>query len=119
MKRLILGSLSVLPIVGATAPAVRSQAFAENLTIASDVVNSSSQLTPFLLVDKAYRGDFKSQGIPSYGALIFAYQFGSVTAKDLVQAAIRANRLSSETLADTGYINAVNSRLALIAGEKH
>jgi hypothetical protein len=118
MKRLILGSLSILPILGATAPAVRVQ-IVQNQTEVTNPANSSSQLTPFILVDKAYRGDFKSQGIPSYGALIFAYQFGSVTAKDLVEAAIRANRLSPQTLADRGYVNAVKARLAIIANEDH
>jgi hypothetical protein len=69
------------------------------------VANQSSpnQLSPFNLAYLAYRGYLKDQDIPGDGALIDAIVSGTVTAQDVMQAAVKANRLSEQTLNDRGY----------------
>jgi hypothetical protein len=67
-------------------------------------------LQPFNIAFLAYQGAFKEQGIPSAGNLIFQFQTGKLTAKDVVQAAIKANRLPAQVLNDEGYVNAVESQ---------
>ncbi|MCC5644672.1 hypothetical protein LC607_17350 [Nostoc sp. CHAB 5824] len=72
---------------------------------------NASYLQPFNTAFLAYQGDFKEQGIPSGSALIFEYQIGNLTAKDVVQAAVRANKLPAQVLNDPSYVNAVESQL--------
>ncbi len=69
------------------------------------------QTTPINLVSLAYRGYFRNQGIPGYGVLITAYRSGKISAQELVQIAVEANRVSAEVLSDSGYINAVEQGL--------
>ncbi|MEH2085762.1 hypothetical protein [Nostoc sp.] len=68
-------------------------------------------LQPFNIAFLAYQGYLKEQGIPSGGTLLFKYQTGYLTAKDVVQAAIRANKLPAEVLNDRGYVNAVELQM--------
>ncbi|MEH2227851.1 hypothetical protein [Nostoc sp.] len=68
-------------------------------------------LQPFNIAFLAYQGYLREQGIPSGGTLLFRYQTGYLTAKDVVQAAIRANKLPSEVLDDRGYVNAVELQM--------
>ncbi|MBN3910394.1 MAG: hypothetical protein HWQ35_28780 [Nostoc sp. NMS1] len=70
-----------------------------------------SYLQPFNIAFLAYQGAFKEQGIPSAGTLISEFQIGNLTAKDVVQAAIKANKLPAQVLNDQGYVNAVESQL--------
>ncbi|MEH2209266.1 hypothetical protein [Nostoc sp.] len=68
-------------------------------------------LQPFNIAFIAYQGYLREQGIPSGGTLLFRYQTGYLTAKDVVQAAIRANKLPAEVLNDRGYVNAVELQM--------
>lgn len=68
-------------------------------------------LSPFHLVFLAYQGHFRSQGIPSYDALVKAYRWGKLRPQDLVQVAIQANRLPAEALNDVGYLGIVEANL--------
>ncbi|MEH2255052.1 hypothetical protein [Nostoc sp.] len=68
-------------------------------------------LQPFNLAFLAYQGYLKEQGIPSGGTLLFKYQTGNLTAKDVVQAAIRANKLPAQVLNDQSYVNAVELQM--------
>ncbi|MDZ7965617.1 MAG: hypothetical protein RM368_11680 [Nostoc sp. DedSLP03] len=68
-------------------------------------------LQPFNIAFLAYQGYLKEQGIPSYGTLLFKYQTGYLTGKDVVQAAIRAKKLPAEVLNDRGYVNAVELQM--------
>jgi hypothetical protein len=112
MKRLIFGSLSLLLISAATAPAIKAQPPVAVGPAAAGVVPSYvQQTTPVNLVSLAYRGYFRNQGIPSYGVLLAAHQFGKISAKDLVQVAVEANRVPAEVLSDSGYLNAVEQAL--------
>lgn len=78
--------------------------------ISTDSLNVS-YLQPFNTAFLAYQGAFKEQGIPSTGSLISEFQIGNVTAKDIVQAAIKAKKLPAQVLNDRGYVNAVESQL--------
>lgn len=110
MKSLILSGLSILFISASTAPVVRSQTAALNPTTLHST--STKQLTPFNLVTLAHRGYFKEQGIPSYGTFTAAYQLRRITAFDIVQAAVKANRLDPDFLSDEGYLRAVEAQLS-------
>jgi hypothetical protein len=112
MKRLIFGGLSFLLMSAATAPAIKAQPpVAVDPAEARVVPSYIQQTTPVNLVSLAYRGYFKNQGIPSYGVLIAAHQSGKITAQELVQVAVEANRVSAEALSDSGYLSAVEQRL--------
>jgi hypothetical protein len=65
--------------------------------------SSTNHLSPFNLAYLAYRGYLKDQDIPSNDALIDAIVSGTVTAQDVMQAAVKANRLPEQTLNDQGY----------------
>jgi hypothetical protein len=72
---------------------------------------SDSQTSPFSLAYLAYQGYLKSQGIPSNGALIAAIADGTITAQDVMQAAIAANWLPQQTLTDQSYRWALEMQL--------
>ena len=65
----------------------------------------------FNLVNAAYRGQLKEYGIPAYAKLDQAYRGGQITAADLIQAGIKANRLSETALEDSNYLHAVELNL--------
>jgi hypothetical protein len=70
-----------------------------------------NQLNPFNLTFLAYQGYLKDQGIPSNGAFINAIASGKVTAQDLMQAAVKANRLPEQTLTNPGYRSALEAQM--------
>ncbi|MGI0494563.1 hypothetical protein ACN4EG_22490 [Alkalinema pantanalense CENA528] len=72
---------------------------------------SNGQLNPADVASLAYQGLLKDQGIPSYAALSNAYSGGSLTAKDVINAAIAAQRISSSALQDSAFVSAVDSQL--------
>ncbi|WP_392533085.1 hypothetical protein [Nostoc sp. C117] len=73
--------------------------------------NNGSYVQPFNIVFLAYQGYLKKQGIPSMGTLLYEYQIGKVSAKDVVQAAVKANKLPVEVLNDQYYLSAVELQL--------
>ena len=85
--------------------------------VATSPLNTTSvqQPTPFALVSLAMQGYFQSQGIPQHLALMSSYQMKRVTARDLVQAAITANRIDPTFLNDQEYLNAVDQQLQIFA----
>ena len=109
MKRFILASLSVLLLSAATAPDVKAESTALNPAVAN--TSSTVQLKPFNLVYLAYQGYFRREGIPSYASLITAYRTGQISALDIIQSAVNANRLPSEVLTNRAYISAVETQL--------
>jgi hypothetical protein len=108
MKFAILGVLSVLMVSAITAPTL-------GVEIAADRGENSTvvryQLRPFNLVYLAYQGYFRDQGIPGYSAFLAAYEAGRVSAEDLVQSAVKKNKVSPETASDRGYLRAVKSQI--------
>lgn len=117
MKRLLLGGLSLWLILCGLAPAVRSQTEAINPAAQGNPSNYIYQITPSNLVEQAYRGYCRSQGIPSYDTFITAYLEGKITAKDLVKCAIATHRLPSQMLDNQDYLNAVDTELRGITSE--
>ncbi|MBN3942558.1 MAG: hypothetical protein V7L21_24740 [Nostoc sp.] len=77
---------------------------------------SVSYIQPFNLVNLAYQGGLKQQGVPSGGALISEGQRGNITPKDLVKAAINAKKLPVQVLNNQDYISAVSSQLGILTG---
>ncbi len=76
-------------------------------------------VTPFNLVFLGFQGFLSSEGIPSAMSLIRAYRQNELSAKDLVQAAIKMNRLPKTALQDTGYLADVKTQLdELILGDR-
>ncbi|MDZ4878090.1 MAG: hypothetical protein CLLPBCKN_007525 [Chroococcidiopsis cubana SAG 39.79] len=109
MKFTILGGLSVLLFSIANVPTLGVETAA-----AADRENSTAvryQLRPFNLVYLAYQGYFRDQGIPGYSAFLAAYESGRVSAEELVQSAVKKNKLSPETASDRGYLRAVKSQI--------
>jgi hypothetical protein len=79
------------------------------VAIGNDAVNT--KLTPFNLVSLAYQGEYRMQGIPGFGSFHSAIYSKTITAKDLVKAAIDANQLPPNTQTDSSYVNAVKLQL--------
>jgi hypothetical protein len=74
--------------------------------------HNGSYLQPFNIVFLAYQGYLEGQGIPSMGTLLYQYQIGKVTAKDVVEAAIKAKKLPAEVINDEYYLSAVELQLS-------
>jgi hypothetical protein len=72
---------------------------------------SANQLRPFNLATLAYQGYLKDQGIPNNGALLSAIASRTITAQDIIQAAVKANRLPEQTLSDQGYRHNLEDQL--------
>jgi hypothetical protein len=107
MRRSISTLLTTLLLSAAILPAA---AHAQNTKTSPTSLNpyvanqsSTNQLSPFNLAYLAYHGYLKDQDIPDSGALIDALVSGTVTAQNVMQAAVKANRLSEQTLNDSGY----------------
>ncbi|MFB2893519.1 hypothetical protein ACE1CI_11455 [Aerosakkonemataceae cyanobacterium BLCC-F50] len=109
MKHLIFGGLSVLLLSAMSSPAVLAQTNTQNSVVNNE--DSQYSISPFNLVSMAYQGFFKEQGVPSAGALINAYNFGNVKARDIVAGAVKTDRLPAQILNDRDYITAVDWQL--------
>ena len=111
MKRLIIGSLSLVFLSSLAVTVAQAQPQAINSETFRSSVNPVVQLTPFELVSMANQGYFQEQGIPGYLNLVSAHRMGKLRAEQLVEAAIRAKKLSPEILSDRGYLSAVEPHL--------
>ncbi|MEH1967474.1 hypothetical protein [Nostoc sp.] len=113
---LIITSIAFIPgIAGAQTANTNNGSGQINVDVNSNALRKNptdvNYLQPFNTAFLAYQGYLKEQGIPSGSALISEYQIGNLTAKDVVQAAVRANKLSAQVLNDQSYLNAVESQL--------
>lgn len=111
MKRLIIGSLSLLFLSSLSVPVAQAQTQAINSETYGTTVNPVYQLTPFELVSMANQGYFQEQGIPGYIELVSAHRMGRLRAEQVVEAAIRAKKLSPQIARDRGYLSAVEAQL--------
>lgn len=111
MKRLIINSLSLVFLSFLAVPVAQAQTQAINSETFRNIVNPVDQITPFELVSMANQGYFQEQGIPSYLSLVSAHRMGKLRAEQLIEAAIRAKKLSPEILSDRGYLSAVEAQL--------
>ncbi|MGL5831809.1 MAG: hypothetical protein ACRC1Z_01075 [Waterburya sp.] len=106
MQRLLIAILSTLVLAAAAAPTYAQEIPATSLQTNSNLV----EITPFNLVKRSYRGNFKPE-IPSYGVFRSAVRAGKIKALDLVKSAIAAGRLSEDKLNDKSYLSAVQTEL--------
>ncbi|MEH2423579.1 MAG: hypothetical protein V7K48_22490 [Nostoc sp.] len=110
---LIVASIALLPGIGGAQTATNNSG--EPIAINSNNLLTHSRnvsyLKPFEAAFLAYQGNLKAQGIPSGSALVSQYQTGSLTALDVVKAAVNAKKLPAQALYDTNYLNAVESQL--------
>jgi hypothetical protein len=84
-----------------------------SMTTAAMIGNdTNTKLTPFILVSLAYQGEYRNQGISGFGLFRSTVTGKTITAKDLVKAAIAANQLTPDTQTDRGYLNAVEQQLS-------
>ncbi|MBW4660500.1 MAG: hypothetical protein KME15_17650 [Drouetiella hepatica Uher 2000/2452] len=111
MKRLLLFGLSAFVAASAMISPANAQMTGVNAEFPDTSAALGMQVTPFNLVFLAYQGFFESEGISMAANLINGYDAGQITAQDLVEAAIKMNRLSTETLSDRGYLSAVTRQL--------
>ncbi|MEH2223265.1 hypothetical protein [Nostoc sp.] len=113
---LIFASITLVPgIAGAqTANTNSSETIAVNSNNLSINSTSANYLQPFNLVTFAYQGGLQQHGIPSGGALVLKTLNRNILAKDLVKAAVNADKLPSQVLNDQNYLNAVNLELNVL-----
>ncbi len=109
MKGFIITGLSTLVLGSFLAPVNATEVVAVNSNIEQ---TKMSYVSPINLVDHAYGGTFTQEGIPSHLGLSLAVKSGKVDAESLVQSAISAGRLSSETLNNDLYLSAVDFELS-------
>ncbi|MBN3893936.1 MAG: hypothetical protein HWQ41_01095 [Nostoc sp. NOS(2021)] len=109
---LIFASITFVPgIAGAQTATTNSSEIAINSNNIPSNSTSVSYLQPFNLVNFAYQGGLKQHGIPSGKTLVSETQNRNIIAKDLVKAAINADKLPSQVLNDPNYLSAVNLQL--------
>ncbi|MEH2382977.1 MAG: hypothetical protein V7K27_29505 [Nostoc sp.] len=109
---LIFASITLVPgIAGAQIATTNSSEIAINSNNLSRNSTSVSYLQPFNLVSFAYQGGLKQHGIPSGETLVVETQNKKIIAKDLVKAAVNADKLPSQVLNDQNYLSAVNLQL--------
>lgn len=113
MKRFLIATLTTLALSVIATTEVKAESTAFNPYPANPGV-TISQLSPFELVTTANQGQLRQQGIPSFSRLTSEFQLGRIGAKDLVQAAIRAQRLPAQTANDSSYLSAVQEQLQLV-----
>jgi hypothetical protein len=104
-KSILLTSLLLAPI----AVAIPTQAQVNPST--SSKVSLTEELSPFNLAYLAYQGYLKEQEIPSGGALLNAIVSGQLTAQDLMQAAVKGDRLPESILQNQDYRHNLEDQL--------
>ena len=122
---LIVASVALIPRIAGAQPATNNYIGSTGVIIGAtsngqiNTVSSNSTnvsyLKPFNLVSLAYQGGLEQQGIPSGGTLIFKHQNRNITAKDLVKAAVNANKLPTQVLNDQNYLSAVRVHMASLS----
>jgi hypothetical protein len=106
----VLLSTAILPV------AVQAQTSKPATTSLNTYISQpTNQLSPFNLAYLAYQGYLKVQGIPSSGALDDAIASGRITAQDIMQAAVNANRFPEEALTDQAYRHELENELQGLA----
>jgi len=111
ISRLALVAMNIL-ILAATAPLALSNAVTNSETLANkQLQNVNYQISAVNLVNQAYRGALKEQGIPSYQALNLSYKRRTITAKDVVEAAVKANMIEGAAVDDRSYLSVVDAQL--------
>jgi hypothetical protein len=109
MRRFISVLITTLLI---SAPLLPVAAQSQTTVLTTNSKNSvANQPSPFDLAYLAYQGYLEDQGIPSSSALLNAISSKTITATDVMQAAVKANRLSEQMLSDQGYRYSLDEQL--------
>ncbi|MBG1244039.1 hypothetical protein [Nostoc sp. NZL] len=109
---LIFAAITLVPgIAGAQTATTNGSEIVINSNNLSSKSTSVNYLQPFNLVTFAYQGGLKQHGIPSGGELVVETLNRNIIAKDLVKAAVNADKLPSQVLNDQNYLSAVNFQL--------
>ncbi|ACB50882.1 hypothetical protein cce_1532 [Crocosphaera subtropica ATCC 51142] len=113
IKYIIASGFSTAMLLNLASPALSSEDVAINLNLDSNrnYHTTTNSLGATSLVQLAYQGSLKNQGIPSHGGLVRSVMSGKVNAEILVTAAIAEGRVSPNTLYDKGYLDLVDLRL--------
>lgn len=104
----LLLSAAILPTAAQAQTTKSAQTSLNPYTASQPFAN---QPKPFNLAYLAYQGFLEDQGIPSNGALIEAIASGRITAQDIIQSAVKANRLPEQILSDRGYRQNLETQL--------
>lgn len=91
--------------------AVIAQGLISSPSLAQSAPSSNSRLAPYDVIFLAYQGYFRDQGIRGYGAFVESCYQGQLSAKRIVEAAIKANRLPSDAINDSAYLQAIDANL--------
>jgi hypothetical protein len=111
----IAATISLLNIFPASASTVSSNNQKEDYALVSSEQSSINQISPTNLVDSAYRGAFKDQGIASYNTFMTEIREGELTGRELVNSAITAHKLPPDTINNSEYVHQVNVALQNLA----
>nr|WP_322714236.1 hypothetical protein [Nostoc sp. ChiSLP03a]MDZ8215464.1 hypothetical protein [Nostoc sp. ChiSLP03a] len=111
MQRSISVLLTTLLLSATILPAAQAQSTPTSLNPYAANQPFGNQLKPFNLAYLAYQGYLKDQGIPSNGALMSAIASGTIAAQDIIQAAVKANRLPEQALSDRAYRHNLENQL--------
>ncbi|KAM3099104.1 hypothetical protein ACKFKF_15850 [Phormidesmis sp. 146-12] len=109
MPRSILFSLAWIAI--AMIPLISTTSSAQSTSSNPPAATTIPVMSPYDLVFMAYQGYFRSQGLRGYGTFTDGCNQGKIQAKDVVDAAIKANQLPPDILSDRGYMSAVDANL--------
>lgn len=100
-----------------TAPYAKAPRTAQSFNPSVTALSTVDEPSPFNLAYLAHQGYLKDQGIPDRAALVDATATRTMTAQDLMQAAIKAKRLPERTLSEQAYhFNLENQLQAFIEG---
>ncbi|MBD2158897.1 hypothetical protein [Leptolyngbya sp. FACHB-16] len=77
----------------------------------TSVAKAETELSSFNVVNLAYQGRLTQGGIPGYASLEAGVDSGSITAEEVIHAAIASGYLSEATLQDSEFITAVEHQL--------
>jgi len=95
MKPIALSLLVAAFVVGVPAPAAKAE----------------TRLSSFNVVSLAYQGRLAESGIPGYSQLAAGTSFGSITAENVIEAAIASGYIPETTRQNTQFIAAVKRHL--------
>ena len=111
----IAATISLLNIFPASANTVASNNQKEDYALVNPEQSSIDQISPTNLVESAYYGAFKDQGIASYNTFMTEIREGEITASNLVNSGISSHRLSPDIINNSGYMHQVNVALQYLA----
>lgn len=110
-------SIATIPSLFAIAPAT-AQAPMSPQPMSPQCLQTPEMIGPVTLVQIAYQGALVKQGIPSAEGLIAAYNQGTITAPQIVDAAVKACILNAKYNFSTneGYLSDMKLQLQTMTG---